>query len=169
MVEVLAVERRTTQCTGPRLALLAPAGDRGRYAAMRTNPLVRALVLIGVALCAGASHAAGEEEWKFVFAMASVNWDIRSGTAMFARSGSLITGKFGDAKGVEYEFSAKLTGSNATGRLVIIGSDGGPFDMKGVYTRRKTLGVSPCLWQTIQLSDGFNFFGLLRTEDKCKP
>jgi len=88
---------------------------------------------------------------------------------MLARSGSLITGKFGDAKGVEYEFSAKLTGSNATGRLVIIGSDGGPFDMKGVYTRRKTLGISPCLWQTIQLSDGFNFFGLLRTEDKCKP
>ena len=32
-------DRRTTQCTGPRLALLAPAGDRERSAA--TEPRLR--------------------------------------------------------------------------------------------------------------------------------
>ena|SRR5437016_10172570 len=135
---------------------------------MRTNLLVCVLTLVGGAFCAGASHAVGEEEWKFILAIASVNWDIRSGTAMLVRSGPLIKGKFVDAKGVEYELSAKITGSRATGRLVIVGSDDLPFNLKGAYTQ-KAVGTSPCLWQTIQLSDGFHFFGLLRTENKCKP
>ena len=135
---------------------------------MRKSRFVRVLVLVGAAYCARASHAAGEEEWKFIFAMANVNWDVRSGNAMLERSGSSIKGRFVDAKGVEYELSAKITGSSATGRLVILGSDDGPFDLKGVYSL-KTYRVSPCLWQTITLSDGFHFFGLLRTEDKCKP
>ncbi len=124
--------------------------------------------LLGVALCVSAGHAASGEEWKFVLAIPGLSWDVRSGTAKLVRSGSLINGKFVDAQGVEYEISVKIAGSRATGRLAILASDDGPFDMKGIYSR-KSLAVSPCLWQTIQLSDGFLFFGLLRTEDKCKP
>ena len=130
---------------------------------------LRPLVLgAAVCLCAQASHAA-QEEWKFVFAIASSKWDIRSGTAVLERSGSSFKGEFLDAQGVKYELTAKITGNSAVGRVEILESDHGAFDLKGTYTRRTFRDARPCLWQTIQLYDGFHFFSLLRTEETCKP
>ena len=136
---------------------------------MRRKRLLRLLMLSATLwLCVRPVHAAPEEEWKFILAIASSDWDVRRGTAKLERSGSSLKGRFIDSAGVEYQFNATISGSRATGRVVIVGSDSGGFDMSGTYTRR-TFDVRPCLWQTIQLYDGFHFFSLLRTEDRCKP
>jgi hypothetical protein len=136
---------------------------------MWSAPFLRSVVL-GATVCvyADASHAV-QEEWKFIFAIASSNWDVRSGTAVLERAGSSFKGEFADAQGIKYKLTAKTTGNSAVGRIVILESGHGTFDMKGTYTRRTFRDVSPCLWQTIQLYDGFHFFSLLRTEDTCKP
>jgi hypothetical protein len=71
---------------------------------------------------------------------------------MLERSGSSFKGKSSDTQGVEYEFSARITGNSAVGRLVIVASDDGMFDMRGAYTRRIFRDRRPCLWQTIHLT-----------------
>jgi len=125
------------------------------------------LVGAGIFVSAGTGHAASEE-WKFVFALASTNWDVRTGIATIERSGSSMKSKFVDAEGIAYELSATIKGNNVVGRVLIVDSDAGKFDMKGTYVRRTTPDMTPCVWHAIQLHDSYNFFGLLRTEEKCK-
>jgi hypothetical protein len=137
---------------------------------MSATRLFRLLIQMSVVwLCVGTSHAGTDEEWKFVIAIPSTDWHVRTGTAKLERSGSSLRGSFVDTMGIEYQLNAKISGNRASGRVVIVGSDGGGFDMSGTYTRRTSRNISPCLWHSIQLSDGFAFFGLSRTEDKCKP
>src|SRR5205814_698690 len=54
---------------------------------MRTLWLFR-MIALGAALSisAEATVAASKEEWKFIFAMASTDWDVRRGTAVLERS-----------------------------------------------------------------------------------
>jgi len=136
---------------------------------MWSGRFLRSLILgAAVFVYAEAGHSA-QEEWKFIFAIASSEWDVRMGTAVLERSGSSFKGEFVDAQGLKYELTAKITGNSVVGRIVIRESDHGTFEMKGTYTRRMFRKAQQCLWQTIQLYDGFHFFSLLRTEDICKP
>jgi hypothetical protein len=125
------------------------------------------LVAAGVITWGGTGHAA-PEEWKFVFVMASSDWDVRTGIATIERSGASMKSRFVDVRGIDYEFSATIKGNNVVGRVLIIPSDSSGFAMKWTYTRRTYPELSPCVWYSIQLLDGYNFFALLRTEDKCK-
>jgi len=125
---------------------------------------------LGVALWLHADSAAApsREEWRFVFTMAGTEWDVRRGTAMLERSNSSLAGRLVDTAGVEYTLTLTVAANRAVGRLVILASDDGPFDLKGTYIRR-TVALRPCTWTVIQLSDGIQSLGLLRTEDICRP
>jgi hypothetical protein len=136
---------------------------------MRRLWLLRILALsAALSVSAETSAKTSREEWRFIFTMASTDWDVRKGTALLERSSSSIAGSFVDTAGVQYKLNVKIAGHRVTGRVVILESDNGIFDMTGTYTRR-TVAAKPCVWQAIQLYDGFHFFSLLRTEDTCQP
>ena len=114
---------------------------------MRTLWLFR-MIALGAALSisAEATVAASKEEWKFIFAMASTDWDVRRGTAVLERSSSSMAGRFVDTTGVEYKLNVKLIGQRVTGRIVILASDNGVISGLTAGPATETVAVKVIDW-----------------------
>ena len=121
------------------------------------------LIVAGVAFVAAGSAVA--EEWTFVWVTSGTNgYSIAKGKAQVSLAGGKLDAQMIDDEGVEYTIRGTITKSKVRASFTVVDSDyfkSAPFS--GTYLRKQWSGFAESQGrESISLSDGWNFLGLVR-------
>ena len=130
----------------------------------RMTILQRALLLTLILLLAGI-HSAHADEWVFVWIASGANdYTVSKGKAQVTLAGGKLEVRAVDREGIEYTLRGAIKKNAVTARFTVLESDyfkDSPFS--GTYVRKLWSGFADSKGrESISLSDGWNFIGLVR-------
>src|SRR6266508_639852 len=101
------------------------------------------IALLVSALIVNAAHAAGTEEWSFVWVSSTTtDWDIIKGVATVKRTGVNFVAEATGENTVKYRIVGKIEGRSIAARFTILESEFANAPFVGTYTKRKDKGIN---------------------------